>query len=209
MLKAKQETRKFTLIELLVVIAIIAILAAMLLPALNMAREKARAISCVSNQKQIGLVMTFYFNDYEDRFAPLSLEWLGMAQLYLPENFSWIVEQPEKKIAKVFYCPAGKPRSANGFTYLGPSYNANHYMYENPDGMTGIKMTRLKKHKAMIADAIAGEGFIKSWFLPDVTGANLKLNHMGGLNILWTDGHVKYVKRAEIPAQNPYWDPSK
>src|SRR5215467_480464 len=74
-----QPRRGFTLIELLVVIAIIAILAAILFPVFAQAREKARAVSCLSNMKQVDLAWQMYLQDYDEVMVPMWVTHTGDA----------------------------------------------------------------------------------------------------------------------------------
>ena len=107
----KKTTCKFTLIELLVVIAIIAILAAILLPALNSARERGRVAQCISNQKAMGQFVLFYTDDYDGYYLPIR-DKFGESMTfgytlyrlhYLPIGEGNPYRRP---VSSVMYCPS-------------------------------------------------------------------------------------------------------
>lgn len=194
-MKRKSEPDKFTLIELLVVIAIIAILAAMLLPALNQARKKANTIHCISNAKQIGQAITQYTMDNED-YIPMASKpgtntelWMDRLMVYLMPNAESYVYPSNYPNIKIFLCPeAKKDGISSGFIW---TYYYN-YMINNLLNGKKISFLDTRPNKT------------KTWLFSDndVTQpnpyagyeGNVRINpgirHKGRNNIGFIDGSV-------------------
>ena len=212
--------RKFTLIELLIVIAIIAILAAMLLPALNKAREKARSIQCINNQKQIGMALSFYQNEFNGYVLPAkfaeSATYAYNGQLFWLWN-SFLVhsgritmnllicptsEKFETNWSSLYFQKRKIPTSNNNAWQFGGYGMNNCRASDGSSRVRWIKNTQVKRPAVyiMLGDAATDQPgtLCPAALMYESSGQDCFAFpwHDRGCNLLRFDGHVDTVRGA-------------
>ena len=168
----KKHNKGFTLIELLVVIAIIGILAAMLLPALNKAREKSRRINCANNLKNIGLAMKTYADENDENY-PTSTAAGALLGAAANLHGALLVNGEYLTTAKTYLCPSTSS-SASSPTLTGSGTFTSDYFYE--PGVVGPAESDYNAETGLARD----------------NASNHDSDKWG--NVLFGDGHVKGYK---------------
>jgi len=133
----------FTLIELLVVIAIIALLMAILMPALSYVRKQARSGVCQSNMRQLCLAMSLYTLDYDDRTMPFSHQpgeyWFHQLAPYLTaKDYKDNPEEHIEGVMKVTFCPMTKRQDRTEQSFYGSAYSSWRFM--GGEGSYGLNL---------------------------------------------------------------------
>jgi len=223
---------RFTLIELLVVIAIIAILAAMLMPALSQARERGRATACASGLKQLTLANTTYTSENEV-YAPLlftgtSTWWYGartgshgsFAYDYTSGPlFSYYGSTPKAVICPSFAVTAGmktgdmkKMSSSGGYGYACRKYSSSaFYCGQISNGLAKPAQVRRPTETVLFADSqqSSDQASTTSMLVPygqgmGHTNGTMGFRHLGHANVSWTDGHDSSEKFSDGDAVNGF-----